>query len=56
LAATLYNLGRILGADPESRSLWEEAETVYAELAASAPERFGPDLARVRDSLTRTGT
>jgi len=51
LAATLFNLGLILGAADETEALWRESEKLFAELAAADSESFGPDLARVRDRL-----
>jgi hypothetical protein len=51
LAAALFNLGLILGDGDETEALWRESETIFAELAAAAPERFGTDLAKVRSRL-----
>jgi TIR domain len=51
LAAALFNLGLILGAGNETEALWRESETILTELAATNPERFGADLARVRARL-----
>lgn len=55
LAATLFNLGLILGAADETEALWRESELLFTELAVADPEGFGPDLARVRDHLTGLG-
>jgi hypothetical protein len=55
LAATLYNLGQILGPGDEAETLWRESEALFAELASADPARFGDELARVRARLTGPG-
>jgi hypothetical protein len=55
LAATLFNLGLILGAAEETEALWRESEKLFTELAAADPESFGSDLARVTDRLAGLG-
>jgi hypothetical protein len=55
LAATLFNLGQILAPGDESRSLWQDAEAIFTDLVAVAPDRFGADLARVRARLAEPG-
>jgi hypothetical protein len=51
LAATLFNLGQILGGSKEAQALWRESQALFAELATADPQRFGPDLARVQARL-----
>lgn len=51
LAATLVNLGLILGEGEESRTLWQEAKTLFTALAANDPPRYGPHLEHVRSLL-----
>ncbi|MFG1990801.1 hypothetical protein ACGFJ7_12585 [Actinoplanes sp. NPDC048988] len=48
LAAALFNLAVLLGSGAEAAGLARESERIYAELAATAPERYGSSLDRVR--------
>jgi hypothetical protein len=51
---TLTNLGVLHATEHrygEARKAYDEALAIYAGLAATSPERFGPDLERVQDLI-----